>query len=143
MCFIHTAFAQKKAITKNSRTTLVKIYTSLNGLSDSSRITAEDAEKMIALPLTIQDTKKTQYTISSYQFMYVKKGVTEDEVSGKVTPVMSSVSNIFKSSPLSPIWIKSIQEQVKPGEELFFFDIIVKTSTGKLLYAPTLRLLVR
>ncbi|MEO7265278.1 MAG: hypothetical protein ABIW38_10215 [Ferruginibacter sp.] len=146
LCFLFAtpAFSQKN--TPASRPAMQvkqKIYTTLDGLTDSSGIAVADAERMIALPLLIQDAKKYNYSISSYQFMYMKKGVTEDEQTGKVTPVTSAVSNIFKTTPLSPIWIKSIQEQVKPGDELFFFDIIVKDAAGKLHYAPTLRLIVK
>jgi hypothetical protein len=146
MCFLFSTqlSAQKSArSTKLAFQAKVKIYTTLDGLIDSSAIAVSDAERIIVLPLLIQDSKKTKYPIYSYQFMYVKKGVTEDEQTGKVTPISSVVSNIFKTTPLPAIWIKSIQEQVKPGDELFFFDIIVKDAAGKLHYAPTLRLIVK
>lgn len=146
MCFLFSAsvFAQKNSPgSQLAFQAKAKIYTTLDGLTDSSGITVADAERMIALPILIQDSKKNYYPISSYQFMYIKKAVTEDEQTGKITPVTSTVSNIFKTTPLSPIWVRTIQEQVKPGDELFFFDIIVKDAAGKLHYAPTLRLLVK
>ena len=139
-----TLFAQKAgSTTKTTPPSKVKIYSTIGGLVDSSSITVADAERLIALPIVVQDAKKLNYPISSYQFMYIKKGVTEDEGTGKVTPTTSMVADIFKTTPLAPIWVKSVQEQVKPGEELFFFDIIVKGAAGKLHYAPPLRLLVR
>ncbi|MEO6406992.1 MAG: hypothetical protein ABIY51_03585 [Ferruginibacter sp.] len=140
MCFLFSfsGIAQKK-----TGPIKPKISTTLNGIRDSSVITVDDAIKFIAMPISILDDKKGVYRISSYMFMYVRKGVTEDEATGKVSPITSNVSAIFKTTPLSPIWIKTIQEQVKPGEELFFVDIIVKDGAGKLFYAPTLRLLVK
>lgn len=138
------SFAQKnKTKIKSAKILKPVLNISLGGMLDSSQITVADALKIIGLPLQINDTKKALYPVSSYQFMYIKKGVTEDEQNGKVTPITSNVSATFKQSPLSAIWIKTIYEQVKAGEELFFFDIIVKDAKGKLFYAPNLRLLVR
>jgi hypothetical protein len=45
--------------------------------------------------------------------------------------------------PLFAIWIKTISEQLKAGEEIFFFDIAVKSTNGRLMFAPNLKLVVR
>jgi hypothetical protein len=76
--------------------------------------------------------------------MYKKRGVTESEdMSGKTAPTFTTVIDNFKTTPLSPIWIKTLTEQLKIGEELYFFDIVVKDAQGRLMFAPDLRIKVK
>ena len=119
--------------------------TSMLGIrSDSVTVLLEEALQLIKLPLRVTDTKKNIYTIASYQAMYKRGGVTEDdEMSGKVTPVVNTVIDNFKTTPLSPIWIKILTEQLRIGEELYFFDIVVKDAQGRLMFAPELRIKVK
>jgi hypothetical protein len=130
----------KPAIKKYKVPTL---YTQLGGLRDSVSIPVSEAENLIGKPLKIFDDKKGLYTISSYQFLYRKRGVTEDEESGKVSPVNTIVSSRFKITPLPETWIIQVREQLKAGEELFFFDVIAKDAQGRVMYAPDLKIMVR
>lgn len=140
-----TAFSQKPA-TGNTGTQKFKppkTYSSLGSYKDSSSITVAEAERIISLPLKIVDDKKMDYKVTSYQFMYKRKAVTEDEKTGKVSPTTSISADRFTASPLPELWIKTIRERVTSGEELFFFDIIVKDNQGRVMYAPNIRLLVK
>lgn len=132
--------AQTKPVTKYK---VPKLFTQLGGYRDSVNISVQDAENIIGQPLRIFDDKKGVYTISSYQFLYRKKGVTENEETGKVTPTTSIVSSRFKTTPLPDTWTSQVREQVKPGEELYFFDVIAKDAQGRVMYAPNLKLLVK
>ncbi|MEZ5028666.1 MAG: hypothetical protein R2765_07755 [Ferruginibacter sp.] len=109
-----------------------KLTTTLGIRSDSVMVVKEEAIQLVALPLKITDDKKNNYSISSYQLMYKRKAVTEDEETGKVTPVVSNVSDLFKVNLLPTIWKNILKEQLKPGDELFFFDIIVKDTQGRI-----------
>ena len=139
--------AQKKPVKKTEIITVPKfkapkLYCSLDIYLDSVTISAEDAVRVVGMPLKIYDDKKKEYSISSYQFLYRKKGVTEDE-EGKVTPTTSISSDRFKVSPLPDIWVNLIRGQVKAGEEFFFFDVIAKDAQGRVMYAPNLKLVIR
>ena len=142
-----TMYAQrrtaKKAVTAPQKTKPPKLQTMLGIYKDSVSVPAAEVEALIALPLKIYDDKKNEYMISSYQFLYRKKGVTEDEATGKVTPASSISSSLFKTSPLPELWINIIREEVKPGEELYFFDVIAKNAQGRVMYAPDLKITVR
>ena len=120
-----------------------KLKTALGTRTDSVSISVDEAAQLITLPLTITDDKKINYTIASYQCMYKRRGVTEDEVSGKVSPVKSIVAQTFKTTPLSDIWKKIINEELKAGEEIFFFDVVVKDPQGRLMFAPNLKLVTQ
>jgi hypothetical protein len=103
-----------------------KLFTQMGGFRDSVTLSVAEAENIINQPLKIFDDKKGLYTISSYQFLYRRKVVTEDEATGKPIPTSSMVAGTFKVTPMPDIWVNSVKEQVRPGEELYFFDIIAK-----------------
>lgn len=120
-----------------------KLISILGIRSDSAVVFREEALQLINLPLKVTDDKKGIYTISSYQVMYKRKGVTEDEKTGKVSPITSTTTDIFRTPTLSPIWIKILTEQIRAGEELYFFDIVAKDAQGRLMFAPELKIKVK
>lgn len=120
-----------------------KLTTLIGTTTDSATVSVDEALKLIAQPLRIFDDKKTAYAVASYQFMYTRKGVTEDEGTGKVSPATSIVDAMFKTTPLPELWQKNITEQLKSGESLFFFDVVVKDNQGHLYFAPNLKLKIR
>ena len=132
--------AQTKPVAKYK---VPKLYTQLGSLKDSVSISVSEAENIIGQPLKISDDKKGVYTISSYQFLYRKRGVTENEETGKVSPISSIVSSRFKITPLPATWVNQVRETIKSGEELFFFDVIAKDAAGRVMYAPNLKIMVR
>lgn len=139
---------QKKPAKKNDVTPVQKfkppkLHTLLDSYKDSTSVSAEEASRIIGLPLKIYDDKKVEYSISSYQFMYRKAGVTEDEQTGKLSPTTTISSDRFKISPLPQLWVNLIKEQVKKGEEFYFFDVIAKDTQGRVMYAPTLKITIR
>jgi hypothetical protein len=144
-----TVFAQKpKPVvvkpSKFQKFTPPKLISMLGIRSDSATVVLEEALQLIKLPLKVTDDKKNVYTISSYHAMYKRRAVTEDdEMSGKVTPVISNVSDIFRTTPLPAIWIKTLAEQLRIGEELYFFDIVAKDAQGRLMFAPELRIKIK
>ena len=129
-------YAQTKKTPRPVLTTLIGQY------KDSVQLSAEETEKVIVMPLRIVDDKKVVYTIASYQFLYRRNVVTEDEQTGKITPTTSIASQRFTSTPLPDYWIKPIKGQLKPGEVLWFFDIIVKDPNGKVSFAPDVKIKV-
>ncbi|MBK7434412.1 MAG: hypothetical protein IPI66_11245 [Chitinophagaceae bacterium] len=120
-----------------------KLFTQLSIRMDSVVVDRAEAVLLIKMPLLITDEKKNVYKISSYQFMYKKLGVTEDEASGKVSPTSSRVINLFKTTPLPELWLRIITEDLKSGEELYFYDVIVKDAAGRLMFAPSLKIKVK
>ena len=132
----------KKGTTTISKFKPPVLITSLGKYKTSGAIPLIEVDDLVALPLRITDEKNNVYQVSSYQFMYKKVGVTEDEVTGKVSPTTSISANLFKVTPLPHIWIQKIGEEKKRGEELFFFDVIARDKNGRVMYAPDLKLTV-
>lgn len=144
--FSTTTFAQK---TTPKKTTFVKfkppvLTTSLGVLQDSVVADVAQANSILANKLVVNDVaKKGIYIIQSYQFLYRKRTVKEDE-QGNVSPTTSISSQAFyDSKPLPEIWVRTIREDLKAGEELYFFDIIVKDNLGRIMYAPDLKIMTK
>ena len=139
-----TAAAQTKPAVKPAVKFKPPVLTTvIGGYKDSSTISVAEAERIIGEKLYISDGKKVMYSISSFQLAYRKLGVTEDEQTGKVSPTYTLVASLFKASPLPANWIQQIKEQVKPGDELWFFDVIAKDAQGRVMYAPDVKFKVK
>ena len=120
-----------------------QLFSSIGSFSGIKTADTEDGIKALSMPLIIRDSVGLSYTISSYQFLYRQKSKIEDEVTGDVKPTSTITSQLFKATPLPSLWIERIGEQLKSGEELYFFDIIVKDSKGQAMYAPDLRITIK
>ena len=119
------------------------LTTALGSLTGKAFASKEEVLNIIGLPILITDSKKTSYKISSYQLLYREKTQIEDDKTGEVKSSSDMVSKLFKESPLPEVWIRNIKERLKPGEELYFFDVIVKDSQGRPLYAPDLSITIK
>ena len=101
------------------------------------------ADSIIQLSLKVVDAKNVVYTLSSYQFLYKKIVTTEDEATSKTSKTTSIKSALFKNTPLPILWLNTVTEDLKTGEELFFFAVTVKDPQGRIMYAPDLKLILR
>ena len=120
-----------------------KLTSMLGARTDTGAVYAEEAVQLVKFPLKVTDDKKNGYSIITYQVIYKRKAVTENEQTGKASPVISTVADRFRTTPLPAIWIKILSEQMRPGEELLFFDIVAKDAQGHLMFAPELRIKIK
>ena len=106
-------------------------------------VSPQVADSLLGMSLKISDAKNSPYSISSYNFLYRKIVATEDEQTGKVSNTTSVKSSLFKSSPLPELWQNVIRENLRPDEELLFFDVIAKDAQGRVMYASNLKLIIK
>lgn len=104
---------------------------------------ADEGKQIINQPLLVKDDKSNSYLITSYQFAYKRIGVTEDEETGKTSPQRDMVADRFTTTPLPEIWETNIVEQLHSGEQLYFFDVVVKDKQGHLFFAPELKITIQ
>ena len=137
------SFAQDSAITKvpKFKPPVVKPYLGIN--TNGAAVTVQEAQQLITLPLKITDAKKNIYTIDSYHFLYKRKGVIQDEKTGKKSTTFTIVSDFFKTTPLPKTWTDNIKDGFQKDEELYFFDIIVKDNKNRKFFAPDLKITLR
>ena len=106
-------------------------------------VTVDEANQLVNLPLRITDDKNNIYTISSYQFMYKKKSVIENEETGKKEIAFGTTAGLFKATPLPKVWQDNISGGIQKDEELFFFDVIVNDKLNRKFFAPNLKIIVK
>ena len=144
--FVSTAssvIAQNPVITKVAKFKPPVVQTFLGTRTNGSTATKEEAGQLIALPLKITDAKKNTYIVDSYQFLYKRKSVVEDEETGKKQSTFTTVADRFKATPLPKVWIDNLQGGFQKDEELYFFDIVVKDNNGRIFPAPELRIIIQ
>ena len=119
------------------------VKTLLGKNSKTAEISADEANQLLSLPLKITDDKNNTYTISSYQFLYKKKSVIENEETGRKEVVFTNTAGIFKETPLPKVWKENISGALQKGEELYFFDVIVNDKQGRKFFAPDVKIIVK
>ena len=119
---------------------VVKSYLGNNTNGDT--VTKEEASQLILLPLRITDNKKNTYQIDSYHFLYKRKGIIQDDETGKKESTFTTGADVFRTTPLSKIWIDNIKDGFQKGEEIYFFDIVVKDKSDRKFFAPDLKIAI-
>ena len=138
----------KKPVKNGTITTVAKfkppvVKTFLGRNEKEASVTIDEANQLVNLPLRITDDKNNAYTISSYQFLYKKKSVIEDEQTGKRQTVFTNTADLFRATPLPKVWKETISGGLQKGEELFFFDIVVNDKQGRKFFAPNVKIVVK
>jgi hypothetical protein len=134
--------AQNPAKPVKFKIPVVKTYLGTD-TGSNTKISVEEGKQIIGLPLKVIDAKNNIYPITSYQFSYTRLGIKEDDSTGETTPESDMVADRFEETPLSKIWVSTIQDELHTGEALYFFDIVVKNKDGHIFFAPNLKLIVQ
>lgn len=147
IAFSTSAQTVKKPV-KNTITPVVKfkppvVKTFLGRNEKVVTVTLDEANQLVNLPLKIVDDKNIAYTISSYQFLYKKKSVVENEETGRKDVVFTNTASLFKVTPLPQVWKENISGALQKGEEIYFFDIIVNDKQGRKFFAPDVKIIVK
>jgi hypothetical protein len=119
------------------------VRTLLGRNEKEATVTVDEANQLVGLPLKIVDDKNVPYTIDSYQFLYRKKSVIENEETGKRENVFTITADRFKSTPLPKIWQDNISGGIQKDEELYFFDIVVNDKLNRKFFAPNVKIRVK
>jgi len=137
------SFGQDPVITKvpKFKPPAVKSYLGIN--TNGAVVTKEEASQLITLPLKITDEKKNIYSIDSYHFLYKKKGVIQDEETGRKSITFTNLADMFKTTPLPKVWVDNLKNGFQKDEELYFFDIIVKDNKDRKFFAPDLKITIQ
>lgn len=146
MLLSHVGFvsvAQKTGVTQVAKfkPPVVKSYLGIN--TNGATVTKEEASQLITLPLKIKDDKKNIYTVDSYQFLYKRKSVIQDEETGRKQTTFTTVAGRFSKTPLPKIWVDNLKDGFQKDEELYFFDIVVKDKTNRKFFAPDLKITIQ
>lgn len=116
----------------------------LGRATNNNSVNVDEAKNLLALPLIVSDNKNNKYPISSYQFLFKRKSMVENEKTGQREPSYTSVADRFNSTPLPTLWITNINDGgFIPDEEFYFFDIVVTDKQGRKFFAPNLKIKIK
>lgn len=116
--------------------------------ADTSTVFKEEATQLVAIPFKVLDDKNKPVEIASYSVLFKHNTVTEidDEngnSTGKTKPTISTKIQTFKTTPLPQLWITILQEEMRKGDEVYIFDILVKRADNKVVFAPPMLLKIQ
>jgi hypothetical protein len=134
---------QKELVTKipKFKPPVVKTFLGIN--QNGAQVTADEGNQLVGLPLKIVDDKNNVYPISTYRFLYKRKGYIIDDETGKKDVSFNIVADRFDKTPLPKVWIDNIKGRLQTDEQLYFFDIVVKDKEGREFYAPELKITIK
>lgn len=119
------------------------VHTMWGNNKNGAAISTEEAVKILSLPIKIVDEGNHNYTVNNYRFLYRSKSTVDNEQTGKKENSYTVNSDNFTTTPLSKVWIDNIKNNLKPGEQLYFFDILVKDDQGRLFFSPDLKITIQ
>ena len=141
---VATSFAQDSTIITREpkfKPPVVKTFLGVN--QNGARVTVDEGNQLVGLPLKIVDDKNNTYSIASYQFLYKQKSYILDDETGKRETTFTLAADRFDATPLPKVWVNNITGRLQSGEQLYFFDIVVKDKQGRSFFAPELKITIK
>jgi hypothetical protein len=141
------ALAQNKPAVKQPATpaaakSALRFRTTWNNfLSDT--VPRPDILKIADSPLVVRDQKNNKFPVIAFEFTYESREVGINDTTNKPVIYSDFTGEVFKTDRLSPLWSKHVKETLKPGDVLYFNNIIVKYAEDKLYRVPPLKFFVR
>jgi hypothetical protein len=132
--------ARPGTVTKVAKFKPPVVQTFLGRNVNGATVSVDEANQLINLPLKVTDAKNNLYSVTSYQFMYKKKSVIENEQTGKKEIAFTTVADLFKTNPLPEVWKANIAGGLQKDEELYYFDIIVQDKLNRKFFAPEIKI---
>lgn len=142
VCVAASSYGQTKSTPfKKFKPPVVQTFLGVN--QDGAAVMLDEGVQLVALPLKITDAKGNNYSIDSYQFLYRRETVLQNENTGKPEVGYTIVSSRFHQTPLPKVWVDNIKPTLKKGEQLYFFDIMVKDKEGRTFMAPEIKITIK
>lgn len=140
---ITSPVAAQNRTPKSKTFTPPKVQTILGIRHNGDSVYLEEAVQLAGVPLKVADSSGNEYAVYYYHFAYRQKSFLQDPESGKVIENFTLVSSPFYDTPLPDVWVENMQASLKKGEQLHFFDILVKDKQGRTFRAPELIITVK
>lgn len=131
----------KPAVTTDSKRPL-KLRSSWSVfLSDT--LPKSEVVKLLDSALVVRDEKNITYPVVSFAFTYERHEPYLNDTTGHLAVYKDFTGDNFKTPSLSPLWSKSLKENLQTGDVLYFDEIIIRYTGDKLYRAPALRIDVK
>jgi len=113
-----------------------KLQTYLAGLKGGD-ITVADFNHIIDSPVVVKDEKGIAYPVARFTAGYKFTSSYEDEDSGEKKTTSDFRSQEYTDdNKMSELWRQSVKDNVKAGDEMLLFNVLVRLKNGKKMMVP-------
>ena len=113
-----------------------KLQSYLAGLKGGD-ITVAEFIHIIDSPVVVKDEKGVTYPISRFTVGYKFSSTYEDEDSGEKKTTSDFRSQEYTDeNRMSELWRQSVKDNVRTGDELLLFNVLVRLKNGKKMMVP-------
>lgn len=129
------SLAQSKGVPK---------FQALLGGSKGGEFTVNEVNRFIDSTLVVKDEKNFTYPVARFTAGYKFTSSYEDEETGE-----KKTTNDFRSQEytddnhMSELWRQSIKDNIRAGDELILFNIMVRMKNGKKMLVPQISFKVK
>lgn len=133
------------AQTKSGNTPAVApSFTSSWGPVGSGTSAAVQVASIAPAPILVKDAKGNPFPVSSFRINYKFKSTYRDDESGQLKSMSDlRVADFNNTAQLSQVWYESIKDNVKTGDSILINKILFRNASGKLQFAPDIRIAVK
>ena len=140
--FLSSSEAQTK--TGNATQQVVSAFTSTWGPVGSGSSAAVQVASIAPAPILVKDAKGNPFPVSSFRINYKFKSTYRDDESGQLKSMSDlRVADFSNTAQLSQVWYESIKDNVKSGDTILINKILFRNASGKLQFAPDIRIAVK
>lgn len=94
--------------------------------------------------IIVKDNSGKLYPVLSFRINYSFKSTYRDDETQELKVVKDlRVSDFYDTAQLSAVWVESIRDNIKAGDEILFNKIIFKNKSGKTQLGPDLKIIVQ
>lgn len=94
--------------------------------------------------ILVKDNSGNLYPVLSFRINYIFKSTYRDDETQELKLVKDlRVSDFYDTAQLPAVWIESIRDNIKAGDEILFNKIIFKNKSGKTQLAPDLKIIAQ
>lgn len=120
------------------------VYSSVWGPIKNGEVFSVQVVSTLPAPMLVKDNTGVVYTVSGFRINYSFTSTYKDEETQQTKSVKDfRVMDVNNSNKLTNDWIESIKDNIKPGDQILFNKILFRNGSGKLQYAPDLKILVK
>lgn len=142
--FSFHAHAQQKSKPVIKADSSAIIYQSFWGPMKSGFVNAVQVKASAQAPIIVRGNDKLVFEVIGFRISYKFKVAYKDDLSGEMKHVDDlRVGDFSSTNILSTPWFESIRDNAKEGDEIIFSKIIFKSSSGKRMLAPDIRITLR
>ena len=139
-----SSYAQ--AIIKNTtaKNPAIVTYKSFWGPVKSGSAPIAQLTAIAPAAILVKDNSEGLHPVVSFRINYIFKSTYRDDETQELKVVKDlRVSDFYNTAQLPAVWVESIRDNIKSGDEILFNKIMFRNKSGKMQLAPDLKIVAQ